>query len=40
VVRESSEHTPPPSAPQRALRLRARDALLIALALAPAATLL
>jgi hypothetical protein len=40
VVRESSEHTPPPSAPQEALRMRARDALLMALALAPGATLL
>jgi hypothetical protein len=40
VVRESSEHTPPPSAPQQALGMRPRDAVLLALALAPAATLL
>ncbi len=40
VVRESSEHTPPPSASQQALRMRAWDALLIALALVPAVTLL
>ena len=40
VVRESSEHQPPAAPARRALRTRARDAVLIALALAPAAALL
>ena len=40
VVRESSEHQPPAAAARRELRTRARDAVLIALALAPAAALL
>ena len=40
VVRESSEHQPPAAPARRELRTRARDAVLIALALAPAAALL
>lgn len=40
VVRESSEHQPPAAPARRELRTRARDAGLIALALAPAAALL
>jgi hypothetical protein len=39
VVRESSEHRPPPSPAQQALRTRVRDGLLIALAALPAALL-
>ena len=40
VVRESSQHSPLPPPAQQALRARARDAALVALAVAPAATLL
>jgi hypothetical protein len=40
VVRESSNHRPPPSAAPQTLRTRARDAALIALAVAPLATLI
>lgn len=40
VVRESSEHRPPPSPAQQALRIRVRDGLLIALAALPAALLI
>ncbi|HYN51673.1 MAG TPA: hypothetical protein VES62_12165 [Thermoleophilaceae bacterium] len=39
VVRESTEHRPPPAPAHLALRTRARDALLIALAVAPTAAL-
>jgi hypothetical protein len=39
VVKESSEHRPPPPAAAQPLRARARDVVLIALALAPLATL-
>jgi hypothetical protein len=39
VVRESSEHRPPPLRAAQALRLRGRDAVLIALALVPALAL-
>jgi hypothetical protein len=40
VVRESAEHRPPPAPAHQVLRTRARDALLVALALAPAAALI
>jgi hypothetical protein len=39
VVRESSEHRPPPARPAQALHIRARDAVLIALAVVPVLTL-
>jgi hypothetical protein len=35
VVRESSEHRPPPARAEQALRIRGRDAVLIALAVVP-----
>jgi hypothetical protein len=39
VVRESSEPRPPPARVGQALRIRARDAVLIALAVVPVLTL-